>query len=97
MTVAAGHMTPCPWVNILANPSFGTLISESGSANTWSENAQELRLTPWSNDPVGDANTEAFYLRDEANGRFWSPTLLPCAGVGAVCDPTRLRLQCLRA
>ncbi len=83
MTVAAGHMTPCPWVNILANPLFGTLISESGSANTWSENAQELRLTPWSNDPVGDANTEAFYLRDEANGRFWSPTLLPCAGVGA--------------
>jgi len=83
VTVAAGNMTPCPWVNILANPLFGTLISESGSANTWSENAQELRLTPWSNDPVGDANTEAFYLRDEANGRFWSPTLLPCAGVGS--------------
>jgi cyclic beta-1,2-glucan synthetase len=83
MTVAAEHMTPCPWVNILANPLFGTLISESGSANTWSENAQEFRLTPWSNDPVGDANTEAFYLLDEVNGCFWSPTLLPCAGVGA--------------
>jgi len=83
ITVAARHMTPCPWVNVLANPLFGTLISESGSATTWSENAQELRLTPWSNDPVGDANTEAFYLRDEANGRFWSPTLLPCAGVSA--------------
>ncbi len=74
------HMTPSPWVNVLANPSFGTLISESGSANTWSENAQQFRLTPWSNDPVGDANTEAFYLRDEATGRFWSPTLLPCGG-----------------
>jgi cellobiose phosphorylase len=74
------HMTPSPWVNVLANPSFGTLISESGSANTWSENAQQFRLTPWSNDPVGDANTEAFYLRDEVTGRFWSPTLLPCAG-----------------
>jgi cellobiose phosphorylase len=72
--------TPSPWVNVLANPSFGTLISESGSANTWSENAQQFRLTPWSNDPVGDANTEAFYLRDEATGRFWSPTLLPSAG-----------------
>jgi cyclic beta-1,2-glucan synthetase len=74
------HMTPSPWVNVLANPSFGTLISESGSANTWSENAQQFRLTPWSNDPVGDANTEAFYLRDEETGQFWSPTLLPCAG-----------------
>jgi len=80
ITIAAGQMTPVPWVNVLANPSFGTLVSESGSANTWSENAQEFRLTPWSNDPVGDANTEAFYLRDEASGCYWSPTLLPSAG-----------------
>ena len=40
-------MTPVPLVNVLANPSFGTMVSESGSANTWSENAQEFRLTPW--------------------------------------------------
>lgn len=80
ITLIPGQMTPTPWVNILANPSFGTLISESGSANTWSENAQEFRLTPWSNDPVGDANTEAYYLRDEESGRFWSATLLPTGG-----------------
>ena len=80
ITIAPGQMTPAPWVNVLANPSFGTLVSESGSANTWSENAQEFRLTPWSNDPVGDANTEAYYLRDEESGRFWSPTLLPSGG-----------------
>ena len=73
-------MTPAPWVNVLANPSFGTLVSESGSATTWSENAHEFRLTPWSNDPVGDANTEAYYIRDEESGRFWSPTLLPSGG-----------------
>ena len=87
---APGRMTPAPWVNILANPSFGTLISESGSANTWSENAHEFRLTPWSNDPVGDANTEAYYLRDEESGRFWSPTRLPrVAGSGAAPYVTR--------
>ena len=80
ITVGLGHMTPVPWVNVLANPSFGTLVSESGSANTWSENAQAFRLTPWSNDPVGDANTEAFYIRDDDSGRYWSPTLLPSAG-----------------
>ena len=45
-------MTPAPWVNVLANPSFGTVVSESGSAYTWSENAHEFRLTPWYNDPV---------------------------------------------
>ena len=80
MRLATGHMTSLPWVNILANPSFGTLVSESGSASTWSENAQQFRLTPWSNDPVGDANTEAFYLKDEVSGHFWSPTALPCGG-----------------
>jgi len=55
-------------------------VSESGSASTWSENAQLFRLTPWSNDPVSDTSTEALYIRDEDTGRFWSPTLLPRAG-----------------
>ena len=80
ITVTPLHMTPAPWVNVIANPQFGTLISESGSAATWSENAHEFRLTPWSNDPVCDPNTEAFYLRDEETGHFWSPTVLPSGG-----------------
>ena len=80
ITTSAAQMTPAPWVNVLANPDFGTLVSESGSATTWSENAHEFRLTPWSNDPVGDANTEAFYIRDDETSRFWSPTLLPMRG-----------------
>ncbi len=77
ITTSSARMTPAPWVNVLANPDFGTMVSESGSATTWSENAHEFRLTPWNNDPVSDANTEAFYIRDEASGHFWSPTLLP--------------------
>ena len=81
ITSSAARMTPAPWVNVLANPDFGTLVSESGSATTWSENAHEFRLTPWSNDSVGDANTEAVYIRDDATGRFWSPTLLPTRSV----------------
>ena len=90
VTIVPGRMTPAPWVNILANPSFGTLVSESGSASTWSENAQAFRLTPWSNDPVGDANTEAYYLRDEDSGRFWSATALPrVPGSGAAPYVTR--------
>jgi len=80
ITILPGQTTPAPWVNVLANPSFGTLISESGVANTWSENSHEFRLTPWSNDPVSDPAGEAFYIRDEDSGHFWSPTLLPCRG-----------------
>ena len=82
ITVSAGRMTPLPWINVLANPQFGTLVSESGSASTWSENAQAFRLTPWANDPVADPNTEAFWLRDGDSGHFWSPTLLPSGGAG---------------
>ena len=80
ITTAQGHVTPAPWVNVLANPHFGTVISESGQAYTWSENAHEFRLTPWHNDPVSDASGEAFYLRDEERGHFWSPTPLPSRG-----------------
>ncbi len=69
--------TPAPWSNILANPHFGTLVTESGSAYTWCENAHEFRLTPWDDDPVSDRCGEAFYLRDEDTGVFWSPTPLP--------------------
>lgn len=80
ITTAPGQQTPAPWVNILANPLFGSVISESGSAYTWCENAHEFRLTPWSNDSVSDASGEAFYLRDEERGHYWSPTPLPRHG-----------------
>ncbi|MHB1141221.1 MAG: GH36-type glycosyl hydrolase domain-containing protein [Sulfuricaulis sp.] len=79
---APGQVTPAPWVNVLANPHFGSVISENGLAYTWSENAHEFRLTPWHNDPVSDASGEAFYLRDEDSGHFWSPTPLPARGAG---------------
>ena len=81
MELAAGITTPAPWVNVIANPQFGTVISESGAAYTWSENAHEFRLTPWYNDPVCDKSGEALYIRDEDTGKFWSPTPLP-AGEG---------------
>ena len=80
ITLQAGQMTPAPWVNVLANPQFGTVVSESGSAYTWAENAHEFRLTPWSNDPVQDTTGEALYIRDEQTGQFWSPTPLPARG-----------------
>jgi cellobiose phosphorylase len=80
ITTAHGQVTPAPWVNVLANPLFGTVISESGQSYTWNENAHEFRLTPWYNDPVSDSSGEAFYLRDEERGHFWSPTPLPSRG-----------------
>ena len=80
ITTSRIQVTPAPWVNVLANPSFGTIISENGPSYTWSENAHEFRLTPWHNDPVSDYSGEAFYIRDEESGHFWTPTPLPCCG-----------------
>ena len=73
--------TPLPWINVIANKNFGTIVSESGSGYTWMENAHSYRLTPWNNDPVGDTCGEAFYIRDEETGLFWSPMPFPCNGM----------------
>ena len=80
ITLAAGQATPAPWINVLANAGFGTIVSEAGSSYTWAQNCHEYRLTPWHNDPVVDPSGEAFYLRDEETGQFWSPTPLPARG-----------------
>jgi cyclic beta-1,2-glucan synthetase len=74
---------PRPWINVIANDRFGFLVSESGSLSTWSGNSRERRLTPWSNDPVSDPHGEAFYIRDEESGEFWSPCPGPSPAPGA--------------
>ena len=73
-------LTPLPWVNVLANPEFGSVVSESGGGYTWYSNAHEFRLTPWSNDAVCDTPGEAYYVRDEDTGVFWSPAPGPARG-----------------
>ncbi|WP_346237629.1 GH36-type glycosyl hydrolase domain-containing protein [Niabella insulamsoli] len=71
------NKSPAPWVNIIANSEFGTMVSESGPGYSWAENAHAYRLSPWKNDPVSDKTGEAFYIRDDISGRYWSPSPLP--------------------
>ncbi len=66
------RLPPQPWTNVIANPGFGFIASETGAGCTWSQNSRENRLTPWYNDPVLDPHGEALYLRDEDSGVFWS-------------------------
>jgi cyclic beta-1,2-glucan synthetase len=77
VVLSEGLRTPEPWINVIANPEFGFLVSESGSGTTWSLNSHENQITPWSNDHVIDPPGEAMYLRDESTGEIWTPTALP--------------------
>ncbi len=70
--------TPAPWINVIASPEFGCMVSEAGIGCTWALNSHENRITTWNNDPVSDGSGEALYIRDEETGQFWSPTPLPC-------------------
>ena len=72
-----GQWTPAPWVNVVANPTFGFQTSVEGGGYTWSENSRENQLTPWSNDAVGDRPGEVLYVRDEDDGELLGPTALP--------------------
>ncbi len=77
ITLTDEYCTPLPWINVIANPDFGFLVSAEGGGYTWSINSQQNPLTPWPNDPVSDTPHEALYLRDDDTGDLWSATPLP--------------------
>lgn len=77
-----GENTPLPWCNVLANREFGCVVSESGGGYSFAENSRENKLTPWSNDPVGDGIGEACYLRDTDTGFVFTVTPRPLRDSG---------------
>ncbi|HEY6598889.1 MAG TPA: hypothetical protein VIZ30_06235, partial [Pseudomonadales bacterium] len=69
----SGPLRPArPWINVLANPLFGAQISEAGAGYTWAGNSRLHQLTSWSNDPVADASSEAFFVQDLRTREAWS-------------------------
>ena len=78
-----GQATPAPWINVVANPSFGFQVAAEGGGFAWALNSRENQLTPWSNDPVTDRPGEVLYLRDEESGELWGPTASPIRDHGA--------------
>ncbi|MEP7282393.1 MAG: hypothetical protein ABI696_10485 [Rubrivivax sp.] len=84
----AARTTPAPWVNVIANPNFGFVVSAEGGGYAWSQDSQQNPLTPWPNDPVSDGPHEVLYLRDEASGALWSATALPIRIAGAAYSAT---------
>ena len=58
-----------PWCHILANPAFGTLVSDKALGFSWAINSRENKLTPWFNDLAMDNIGEM--LLAEVNGRLY--------------------------
>jgi cyclic beta-1,2-glucan synthetase len=72
-----GQWTPAPWINVIANSSFGFQVSVEGAGYTWAINSQQHQITQWSNDPVSDRPGEVLYVHDLDTGELWGPTALP--------------------
>ena len=60
--VVTNTNTPMPWINVLANPRFGSIISSTMAGFTFAFNAQQFKLTGWSNDIVRDSVSEMFLI-----------------------------------
>ncbi len=53
-----------PWINVLANPHFGSQVTESAGGYTWAGNSRMHQVTAGSNDALCDAPSEALWLHD---------------------------------
>lgn len=52
-----------PWCNVIANSSFGTLVSQNSLGFTWAMNSRENKLTPWDNDITRDNSGEMLLIK----------------------------------
>ena len=60
--VVTNTNTPMPWVNVIANPKFGTVVSSTMAGFTFAYNAQQFKLSGWSNDIVRDNASEMLLI-----------------------------------
>ncbi len=60
--VVTNTNTPMPWINVIANPRFGFIVSSTMAGFTFAFNAQQFKLTGWSNDIVRDNASEMLLI-----------------------------------
>lgn len=63
--------TPTIWANIMANPKFGTVVTDNLGGYTWYKNSRLNRISTFSNNSVMDIPSEIIYLSDKRNGKVW--------------------------
>ena len=61
--------TPTPWCNIIANKTFGTIITNNGCGYTYAYNSGEFKISSWTNEMVINDKSEGFKF----NGKMFDP------------------------
>lgn len=62
--------TPTPWSNVIANKTFGTIVTNNGCGYTYAYNSGEFKITSWTNDIVLNDKSEGFKF----DGMLFDPT-----------------------
>lgn len=70
--ICTNQNVPSVWCNVLANPNFGTIVTQNLGGYTWYKNSRLNRMTKWSNDTVADTPSEYIYVQDESDSKWWT-------------------------
>jgi len=69
--------TPRPWVNVISNGDYGTVVSQTGSGYSFRGNSNLCRLNTWLQDLIKDDYGKFVYIKDENSKRVWSAGWMP--------------------
>ncbi len=70
--------TPSPWINYLGSEQFYSLFSHTGGGYCFYRDARLRRILRYRYNSIpADSNGRYFYLRDEADGDYWSVGYMP--------------------
>jgi cellobiose phosphorylase len=75
--VITNPRTPSPWVNVVANPRAGFVVSQTGSGFSFLGNSQLAVVTRWQQDLVEDLSGKFLYVKDTEGADFWSLSPAP--------------------
>ena len=64
--------TPRPWINVISNGDYGTVISQTGSGYSFRGNSNLCRINTWLQDLIKDDYGKFVYIRDNGSGKIWS-------------------------
>jgi cellobiose phosphorylase len=74
--------TPLPWINYLGCEAYFGLISNTAGGYSFYKDARLRRLTRYRyNNAPYDMGGRYIYLRDNVDGKFWSPSWMPVRSV----------------